>query len=138
MGRKTRIGPYPAARLLQPDGTPCIVRPDRVDAVRDLRAGRDPTSEVLLTGGGLVTVKGTADEVLTLLRGAGPVDLDSPLTTLKLSQRARLALDSIGIRTIRELISRSEADVRKGHLCGPRTLTEIQDCLATHGLTLRE
>jgi hypothetical protein len=53
MGRKTRIGPYPAARLIQTDGTPCIVRPDRVDAVRDLRPGRDPTSEVLLTGGGI-------------------------------------------------------------------------------------
>ena len=138
MGRKTRIGPFPAARLFQPDGTPCIVRPDRVDAVRDVRAGREPTAQVLLTGGGQVTVKGTADEVLTLLRGAGPVDLDSPLTALNLSQRARLALDSIGIRTIRELVGRSEADVRKGHLCGPRTLTEIQECLATHGLTLRD
>jgi hypothetical protein len=138
MGRKTRIGPYPAARLIQTDGTPCIVRPDRVDAVRDLRAGRDPTAEVLLTGGGLVTVRGTSDEVLGLLKGASPMDLDAPLTALKLSQRARLALDSIGIRTVRELVSRSEADVRKGHLCGPRTLTEIQECLATHGLMLRE
>src|SRR5687767_15476548 len=129
MGRKTRIGPFPAARLFQPDGTPCIVRPDRVDAVRDVRAGREPTSQVLLTGGGQVTVRGTADEVLTLLKGASPMDLDAPLTALKLSQRARLALDSIGIRSVRELVSRSEADVRKGHLCGPRTLTEIQECL---------
>ena len=138
MGRKTRIGPFPAARLIQPDGTPCVVRPDRVDAVRDLRAGRDPTSEVLLTGGGQVTVRGTADEVLTLLKGAAPVELDGPLTNLKLSQRARLALDSIGVRTIRELIARSAADVRKGHLCGPRTLAEIQECLTAHGLALRE
>lgn len=138
MGRKTRIGPFPAARLIQTDGTPCIVRPDRVDAVRDLRAGRDPASEVLLTGGGQVTVRGTADEVLTLLKGAAPVDLDAALTVLKLSQRARLALDSIGVRTVRELVSRSESDIRKGHLCGPRTLTEIQECLASHGLMLRE
>src|SRR5829696_7120369 len=104
MGRKTRIGPYPAARLIQTDGTPCIVRPDRVDAVRDLKAGRDPTAEVLLTGGGQVTVRGTADEVLTLLKGASPMDLDAPLTALRLSQRALLALDSIGIRTVRELV----------------------------------
>jgi hypothetical protein len=139
MGRKTPIGPFPAARLTQTDGTPCIVRPDRVDAVRDLRAGgRDPTSEVLLTGGGQVTVRGTSDEVLTLLKGAAPVELDAPLTALKLSQRARLALDSIGIRTVRELVSRTEADIRKGHLCGPRTLTEIQESLASHGLILRE
>jgi hypothetical protein len=138
MGRKTRIGPFPAARLVQPDGTPCVVRPDRVDAVRSGRAGREPTSEVLLTGGGQVTVRGTADEVLTQLKGAAPVDLDASLTALKLSQRARLALDSIGVRTIRELVARSETDVRKGHLCGPRTLTEIQECLASHGLALRE
>ena len=138
MGRKTKIGPFPAARLIQPDGTPCVVRPDRVDAVRSGKAGREPTSEVLLTGGGQVTVRGTADEVLTLLKGAVPVEMDATLTALKLSQRARLALDSIGIRTIRDLVSRSEADVRKGHLCGPRTLTEIQECLASHGLALRE
>jgi hypothetical protein len=138
MGRKTRIGPYPAARLTQTDGTTCIVRPDRVDAVRDLRAGREPTSEVMLTGGGQVTVRGTADEVLSLLKGAAPVELDEALTALKLSQRARLALDSIGVRTVRELVSRTEADIRKGHLCGPRTLTEIQESLASHGLMLRE
>src|SRR3954463_11791282 len=100
MPRRTRIGPFPAARLTQPDGTPCVVRPDRVDAVRDVRAGRAPASEVLLTGGGQVTVRGTSEEVLTLLRGASPVDPDASVSTLRLSQRARLALDSIGVRTV--------------------------------------
>jgi hypothetical protein len=138
MPRRTRIGPFPAARLTQPDGTPCVVRPDRVDAVRDLRAGRSPTSELLLTGGGQVTARGTSDEVLAILRGAAPVDLDATVTALRLSQRARLALDSIGVRTVRDLVSRSEVEVRKGHLCGPRTLIEIQESLAACGLGLRE
>jgi hypothetical protein len=138
MPRKTRIGPFPAARLTQPDGTPCVVRPDRVDAVRDVRAGKAPTSEVLLTGGGQVTVRGTSEEVLTVLRGAAPVDPDATLTTLQLSPRARLALDSIGVRTVRDLTTRSAAEVRAGHLCGPRTLTEILEALASHGLSLRE
>src|SRR3954451_11679161 len=138
MSRRTRIGPFPAARLTQPDGAPCVVRPDRVDAVRDLRAGRSPTAEVFLTGGGQVTVRGTSDEVLGLLRGAAPVDLDATVTALRLSQRARLALDSIGVRTVRDLVSRSEAEVREGHLCGPRTLVEIQESLASCGLCLRD
>lgn len=138
MSRRTRIGPFPAARFVQPDGSACVIRPDRVDAVRDLRSGRAPACEVLLTGGGRVNVRGTSEEVLGLLRGASPVDLDAALTALRLGQRARLALDSIGVRTIRELVDRSEADVRKGHLCGPRTLTEIQEALAAHGLALRD
>ena len=85
-----------------------------------------------------MTIRGTSDEVLSLLRGASPVDLDATLTALRLGQRARLALDSIGVRTIRQLLDRSVAEVSKGHLCGPRTLTEIQEALATHGLSLRD
>ena len=60
---------------------------------------------MLLTGGGQITVRGTSDEVLALLHGAAPVDLDATVTTLRLSQRARLALDSIGVRTVGDLVS---------------------------------
>lgn len=138
MARRTKIGPFPAARLTQLDGTWCVVRPDRVDAVRDVQPGQSATAEVLLTGGGCITVRGTAEEILGLLRGAAPIDLDGPLTVLPLSPRARLSLDSIGVRTLRDLTSRTREEVRKGHLCGPRTLNEIQEVLAAQGLSLRE
>lgn len=128
------LGPFPAARLTQPDGSPLVVRPDRVDAVRANPRG----GAVLLIAGTELAVHGTLDEVLAQLRGPTAPDPDGPVAALGLSSRAVLALDGIGVHTVRDLVGRSEAEVARAHNCGPRTLTEIRAALTAHGLGLRE
>lgn len=127
------LGPHPAARLTQPDGSPLVVRPDRVDAVRTT-----PRGSVLLVGGAELPVRGTLDEVLAQLCSPAAPDPDGPVAALGLSSRAVLALDGIGVRTVRDLVGRTESEVARAHNCGPRTLTEIRTALAAHGLALRD
>ena len=108
---------------------------DRVDAVR---ASATDTTTVMLTGGRELVVRGAVEDVLATLRLASPVDVTLPVTALGLSARASLALDGIGVRTIRDLVGRTPADVLRGHGCGPQTLSEIKNKLAECGLALRD
>ena len=85
-----------------------------------------------------LAVKENVDDVVNLLRQGVTIDRERPITALGLSARAVLALDSIGVRTIGNLIEKTPRDVGAGHGCGPQVLAHIQQALAYHGLTLRD
>ncbi len=61
---------------------------------------------------------------------------DRPIEDLDLSVRSRHCLDSENIRTVGELVSRSEQELLKVRNFGKTSLTEIQKKLATLGLSL--
>lgn len=65
-------------------------------------------------------------------------DLNRPVGDLSLSVRARKALQMLGIQTIGELASRTEAELMGVKNFGHTSLVEIKERLGVMGLTLRE
>jgi len=65
-------------------------------------------------------------------------DLNRPVGDLSLSVRARKALQMLGIQTIGELASRTEAELMGVKNFGHTSLVEIKERLGVIGLTLRE
>lgn len=70
--------------------------------------------------------------------GAGPHDavLDIPVTDFELSVRARNCLKKMQIRTLRDLVRVSEAELNSYKNVGDTTVTEIKQMLASKGLRL--
>ena len=64
--------------------------------------------------------------------------LNEPVGELELSVRARKALSLLGIVTIGDLVSRTEAELLGIKNFGQTSLTEITEKLAEHGLSLRQ
>ena len=62
--------------------------------------------------------------------------LDLPVSALELSVRAYNCLDAEGIKSLRDLVVRDEADLLKVRNFGRTTLDEIEQRLETLGLTL--
>ena len=62
--------------------------------------------------------------------------LDRPLSELELSVRARNCLDGADLRTIRDLVSLTEAEVMNLKNLGKTSLTEIKTKLSERGLSL--
>jgi DNA-directed RNA polymerase subunit alpha len=62
--------------------------------------------------------------------------LESPLTELELSVRARNCLDSANLRTLRDLVTMSENEVMNLKNLGKTSLTEIKNKLTERGLSL--
>lgn len=73
-------------------------------------------------------LKGTKQEAL----------LTKPVSDLELSVRARKALQLLGIHTIGDLCSRTEAELLGVKNFGQTSLTEVNEKLVELGLTLRE
>ncbi len=65
-------------------------------------------------------------------------DLNRPVGDLNLSVRARKALQMLGIQTIGELASRTEAELMGVKNFGHTSLVEIKERLTAMGLSLRE
>jgi DNA-directed RNA polymerase subunit alpha len=62
--------------------------------------------------------------------------LQEPISHLELSVRGSNALEEAGIKTIGELVSKSEADLLEHECLGYTTLSEIKESLSSMGLTL--
>jgi DNA-directed RNA polymerase subunit alpha len=62
--------------------------------------------------------------------------LDKPVSVLNLSVRASNCLDAAGIKTLRELVSRSEGDLLRVRSFGKTSLHEVQRKLTDVGLKL--
>jgi len=62
--------------------------------------------------------------------------LESPITELELSVRARNCLDGANLRTLRDLVTLSESEVMNLKNLGKTSLTEIKNKLAERGLAL--
>lgn len=73
-----------------------------------------------------------------LTEAAGAETLNQSVADLDLSVRARKALSLLGIRTIGELISRTEAELLGIKNFGQTSLNEIKEKLSDAGLQLRQ
>ena len=63
-------------------------------------------------------------------------NLDRSLGELELSIRTAKVLGAIGLRTIRDLVQKTEADLLKSKNFGRKSLIEVREILATMGLSL--
>ena len=68
--------------------------------------------------------------------GAGNENLDKSVEELELSVRSYNCLKNANIRTIRELVQKSEAEMLKTKTFGRKSLNEIKDILQGMGLSL--
>jgi len=64
--------------------------------------------------------------------------LSTPVEQVELSVRARKAIESLGIKTLGELASKTEAELLACRNFGQTSLNEIRQRLADYGLCLRE
>ncbi len=79
------------------------------------------------------------EEVYEQLKAQGNEHvLNMPVSDLALSVRARKALALLGINSVGELISHTEAELLGIKNFGTTSLDEIKEQLATHGLSLRQ
>ena len=62
--------------------------------------------------------------------------LNLPISILELSSRVERILIDNGIYTISQLESMTETELLKGKHCGRKSLKEIKNALADHGLSL--
>jgi len=76
-------------------------------------------------------VDGTADQPAALVNE----HLDKSVEELELSVRSYNCLKNANIKTLRELVQKSEGDMLKTKNFGRKSLTEIKDILATMGLS---
>ncbi|MDX2115341.1 MAG: DNA-directed RNA polymerase subunit alpha C-terminal domain-containing protein [Planctomycetota bacterium] len=77
-------------------------------------------------------------EVFDSLKGSGgEAVLNKPVSDLKLSVRARKALQVLGIMTLGDLASRTEAELMGVKNFGATSLDEVKQRLSEHGLKLR-
>ncbi|MBL8746740.1 MAG: tetratricopeptide repeat protein [Phycisphaerae bacterium] len=100
----------------------------------------------MLTAKGLRLGQGLDDahrrirkEVFDSLRGSGgEAALSKPVGDLKLSVRARKALQLLGIQTLGDLAARTEAELMGVKNFGATSLDEVKIRLQEHGLKLRK
>ena len=82
------------------------------------------------------------DQARTILEGIGTGEADKrkllqkPLTELELSVRSRHCMSVLGLKTVNDLISRSEAELMTIKNFGQTSLNEVKQKLAELGLTL--
>ena len=89
-----------------------------------------------LEGGGR---GGIRKDILDELKAIVPeTTLNTPISSLELSVRARKALQLLNIASIGELASRTEAELMGVKNFGATSLHEIRERLGQHGLTLRQ
>ena len=80
-----------------------------------------------------------ADAMFQQLAETGDTEqLGQSVAELDLSVRARKALSLLGIRTIGDLVARTEAELLGIKNFGQTSLNEIKEKLAEHGLSLRQ
>ena len=68
--------------------------------------------------------------------GAGNEHLDKSVEELELSVRSYNCLKNANIRTIRELVQKTEAEMLKTKNFGRKSLNEIKEILSSMGLSL--
>jgi len=79
------------------------------------------------------------DEILEQLKGqASEVVLNRPISQLDLSVRSRKALQLLGVQSIGDLATRTEAELMGVKNFGATSLDEVKDKLAAFGLSLRQ
>ncbi|HWL95161.1 MAG TPA: DNA-directed RNA polymerase subunit alpha C-terminal domain-containing protein [Phycisphaerae bacterium] len=71
------------------------------------------------------------------VRPMNPEVNNKPVASLQLSVRSRKCLQSLGINTLGDLTSRSEAELMSARNFGQTSLEEIKKCLIEYGLSLR-
>jgi DNA-directed RNA polymerase subunit alpha len=77
-------------------------------------------------------------DILDQLKSTVPENiLSKPISALELSVRARKALQLLGVATLGELASRTEAELMGVKNFGQTSLVEIKEKLAQSGLRLR-
>ncbi len=98
----------------------------------------------LLTARGLKLGQGKSDEngdsarrLGNLLRDMSDQLLEEPIAKLGLSLRCERAMESLEIRTIGELVSKTEAELMTVKNFGQTSLDEIREALAQRGLTVK-
>src|SRR5260370_31664126 len=94
---------------------------DHVNIVINLEEGAETQTEA------------SADQPRT---GAGNENLDKSVEELELSVRSYNCLKNANIRTIRELVQKTEAEMLKTKNFGRKSLNEIKEILHTMGLSL--
>lgn len=66
------------------------------------------------------------------------ITLETPITELALSFRARNNLSKMGIKDLKEIVAMTEDEISKTRSIGDKTVKEIKDYIARFGLRLRE
>jgi DNA-directed RNA polymerase subunit alpha len=94
---------------------------DHLNIFINLEEGAEPQGEA------------SADQPRT---GAGNENLDKSVEELELSVRSYNCLKNANIRTIRELVQKSEGEMLKTKNFGRKSLNEIKEILSTMGLSL--
>lgn len=59
------------------------------------------------------------------------------LSSLNLEYRTRNCLEGAGIKSVRDLLDRTENDLLNAPMLGRKSLNEIKEVLAIHGLRLK-
>lgn len=77
-------------------------------------------------------------ELFQSLQGGGEGALSKPVAEIDFSVRVRKALQLLGVQTLGDLASRTEAELMGVKNFGATSLTEAREKLAEHGLKLRE
>jgi DNA-directed RNA polymerase subunit alpha len=108
-----------------------------VESAKILRKHLNPFVQYFEPGPGLPIASGTGDSAA----GSGSNELlrhklDMSLAELDLSVRATNCLESEGITTVRDLVSRSEDQLLHVRNLGETTLKEVKAKLSDHGLAL--
>ena len=80
----------------------------------------------------------STDAVLPAAKPAGPINdhLDKSVEELELSVRSYNCLKNSDIKTIRDLVQKSEPEMLKTKNFGRKSLNEIKDILSSMGLSL--
>ncbi|MFL5940978.1 MAG: DNA-directed RNA polymerase subunit alpha C-terminal domain-containing protein, partial [Gaiellaceae bacterium] len=102
------------------------------DRIEELRAGPGGMSALDNGGGaGAAALAGVGGRP-----GGGPMD-DILIEELELGVRSYNCLKRAGIQTVGDLVSKSEGELAAIPNFGKKSIEEVKETLATHGLTLR-
>lgn len=82
--------------------------------------------------------KANSPQISAITAGASQEILEKSVEDLELSVRARRCLERLGIRSLNELIIKTEAELLGCKNFGVTSLNEIKERLTTFGLTLRQ
>ncbi len=145
----TRVGKFTNYdRLILEIWTDGTVTPEQalVEASKIYRKHLNPFVQYQEAGTELTLESAAAAAGETQEEGLGPVLteeearlaelLDKPLEALDLSVRARNCLDTENIRTVRDLVTKSEAEILKVKNFGKTSLREVKQKLAVWNLSL--
>ena len=134
---------YKAAQKAGLDDVPCLVREMTDEEAREIQIienlQRADVSAIEEAHGlqALLEQGAPRDEMKDNKPAVENANLDRPVEDLALGVRAYNCVKNAQISTIRELVQKSASDLLRTRYMGPRSLHDVEVCLATLGLRLK-